>query len=302
LYFYKQSIDKYPSEFWSEIIASKVGRELNFEIVDYNVAKHKHTIGCLCESMIDQQTQELDHGISIIKNAIPGFVVTERPEISFQQIEKALQNYRDYILNFIHIMVFDAIIGNQDRHSENWAIIRSLDIENKEFNSQRLLKFFKEMYQKSGLQLKHMPFKDFFLKNMDQLSLVDYKFSPIYDSGSSLGREINDNSIDDYLSNNQKITKYIQNGKSEVRWHDKQVKHFELLAHIKSAYPAQLEIIAQKAISSFNAEKIRTIIFNIDQNLPTELNESSLSLQRKELIARFIEQRIQKLKELVREN
>ncbi len=299
LYFYKMSIEKYPSEFWSEIIASKIGKELKFDIVDYNIAIHKNTIGCLCESMIDQQTQELDHGINIIKNAFPGFVVTERPEISFHQIEKALEKYRGYIQKFIDVMVFDALIGNQDRHSENWAIIRSLDINNKEFNKQRLLKYLKGIYKKFGLKLKNVPFKKFIIRHMDELSLVDYEFSPIYDSGSSLGREITEISIPEYLSDENKMKKYIKNGKSDIRWENKRVKHFELLNFLKKSYPEQLISTAQKVINQYNSDRMKDLIFNIDKKLPANFGESSLSLPRKELIFKLIDLRIQTLKELI---
>lgn len=37
LYFFKESIERFPSEFWSEILASKIGQKLGFNMLDYNV-------------------------------------------------------------------------------------------------------------------------------------------------------------------------------------------------------------------------------------------------------------------------
>jgi hypothetical protein len=298
LYFFKKSIDKYPSEFWSEIIASKFGKLLKLDIVDYNIAELDKTCGCICESMIDQETQELDHGINIIKSAIPKFVVTERPEISFNQIEKALSRYRDYIKKFIDVMIFDALIGNQDRHSENWAIIRSLDIENKEFSKQRLLKFLMVKYKQSGLKFRNIPFKNFILKHMDELSLVDYRFSPIYDSGSSLGREITEETIPNYLSNESKILKYIRKGKSDIRWEGERISHFDLLKNIKNKYNEYFKVSSTKILNSYNKVELKSIVNNIDRNLPQEFEESKLSLSRKEWIFTLIDKRTQTLLEL----
>ncbi|MES2781096.1 MAG: hypothetical protein V4651_14480, partial [Bacteroidota bacterium] len=61
-YYFKESIQKYPSEFWSEIIASKFGRMLGFDLLDYNIAISHNLVGCICESMIDQTHEELEHG------------------------------------------------------------------------------------------------------------------------------------------------------------------------------------------------------------------------------------------------
>ena len=36
VYFFKESIERYPSEFWAEIISSKIGQHLGFNVLDYN--------------------------------------------------------------------------------------------------------------------------------------------------------------------------------------------------------------------------------------------------------------------------
>ena len=60
-YFFKGSKEtilgeiRYPTEFWSEIISSKIGKLLGFPMLDYNIAydnKHKQGIGCISKSMI----------------------------------------------------------------------------------------------------------------------------------------------------------------------------------------------------------------------------------------------------------
>lgn len=297
LYYFKKSIDKYPAEFWSEIIASKLGKMLGFNVLDYNIAILNNVVGCLSESMIDLKNEELDHGINLIKKSVPNFKFTNRPIILFQDVEKSFLQYPGFILKFIDILLFDSIIGNQDRHSENWAIIRSLDVENINYNKQRIAKKAIEMYKKLGRPLSRMPFKQFFFQMMNDASLVNITFSPIYDSGSSLGREIPEELILDYINNENKMINYIKKGKSEIRWDSSKINHFELLKKIKKNYPDKVKRSENSVIEKFDLIKINQLIDNIDSNLGTKYQESKLSLHRKKMIIKFIELRISLLKE-----
>ena len=218
LYFFKESIEKYPSEFWSEIIASKVGSLLGFKILDYNIGVHEETAGCICESMINQKSEELEHGISLIKKAVKGFKVSKRPIILFSDVEKSFLPYGNFINEFIDMLVFDSIIGNQDRHSENWAIIRSLDVENFKSNKSRFLKWAYTKYKESGVLLKKVPLKNYIMSSLQESALINLQFSRIYDSGSSLGREIPEQNLDIYLSSDEELKKYIKKGRSEIKW------------------------------------------------------------------------------------
>src|SRR5690349_17439125 len=61
-FYFKQSIDKYPFEFWSEIIASNLGTQLELNVLKYQVAIYKGEIGCVSQSMINQDREELIEG------------------------------------------------------------------------------------------------------------------------------------------------------------------------------------------------------------------------------------------------
>ncbi len=299
-YFFKESIQRYPSEFWSEIISSKVGKYLGFNLLDYNIGILHDTVGCICESMINQTTEELDHGINLIKSSIRDFHVTDRPFILFSDVEKSFQNYSGFINHFIKTLVFDAIIGNQDRHSENWAVIRSLDVSNEKYNTKKLALKLYDLYKRTGLRFNKIPFKTFFIKYMNKAELINIEFSPIYDSGSSLGREIMEESIHEYLLNEDKIIKYIQGGRSEIKWqpNNKNINHFELLLKIKSNYQEIIEEVVSEVFIKYKKSEIEDIVNQIDNNIPEKYAETKLSLQRKKLIVKFIDQRIIMLGEL----
>ena len=174
----KKSIERYPSEFWAEIISSKVGQHLGLNVLDYNVGIiddtfgiMDSTLGCICESMIDQTSQELEHGVNLLKESVPNFKLTNRPIIVFSEVELSFRNYKGFINKFIDILVFDAIIGNQDRHSENWAIIRSLDVEHLEGNLRKLYRYLYKLYKRQGLKFKDIPFKNYFLRYLKSAKL-----------------------------------------------------------------------------------------------------------------------------------
>ena len=293
-YYFKESIKKFPSKFWSEIIPSQLGQHIGINIVNYEIGIYKDIVGCICEFMITED-EEMIHGVNILKNELKDFKITGRPIVSFQDIFKAMNNYRGYIRNVIDMLIFDSLIGNQDRHSENWAMIRTLNIEELKKNHKKMIKNLMEIYKMTKL---NVPFKSFFIKNFDRLSLFDYKFSPVFDSGSSLGREIDERAIEKYLKDEKEILKYIKNGKSEIKWENKNINHFDLLKKIdESLYPNYIKKRIIEFSKRFNEAELKGIITEIDKDVPSKFDEIRLSLQRKELIYNFITVRFKFLKE-----
>lgn len=302
VYFFKESIERYPSEFWAEIISSKIGQYLGFDVLDYNIGIVGVTLGCICESMIDQTSEELEHGVNLLKESVPNFKLTDRPQIGFDDVELSFRNYKGFINKFIEILVFDAIIGNQDRHSENWAIIRSLDVEHLEDNIKKVSVRMYKLYKRTGLNLDKIPFKSFFMKYMNKAELVDIRFAPIYDSGSSLGRDIHETKIQSFLNNDSKIQKYINNGKSEIRWtaNEKKINHFEIIKRVKEKHAQKVTETINKVLKKYKKEDIESIVNQIDKNIPKNIEKTKLSLQRKELIVKFIDSRIERLKKVIK--
>lgn len=297
LYFFKESLKRYPYEFWSEIIGSQIGRSLKFDVLEYKPAILKNTLGCLCESMIDQSTQELEHGINLIKRAKPGFTISDRPLVTFSDVEKALKPYNGFINKFIETLIFDSIIGNQDRHSENWAIIRSLDVSNEEYNRKRFSIQLYDLYKRTGLRMKNIPFKSFFLNYMNKAQLIDIKYSPIFDSGSSLAREISEEKIPIYLNDKTKIERYIDNGVSEVRWstNPARINHFDLIGKVSLNYGEVVQRAISRTQNNCDNDELAKIIESADSEVPSSFAEEKLSLNRKALIGEIIMKRIERL-------
>ena len=127
-YYFKKSADKYPFEFWSEIIAFDLGQILKLDVLKYFPAIYEGEIGCVSQSMIDPNKEELIEGGKYLQAFDTTFSPEDkklRHQYSFQLIEGSMQFFTldSYLDKILEIVVFDTLIGNGDRHQENWAFI-----------------------------------------------------------------------------------------------------------------------------------------------------------------------------------
>jgi hypothetical protein len=322
-YFFKGSkIDKkgntlYPTEFWSEIVSSKIGNLLGFNILDYNIAfdqNHNQKIGCLSKSMVYNSENQLTEGVTYLT----GYDSKYKPDLdkkkyTFQFIEKALIEFElnEYIFNIIEIIIFDSIIGNSDRHQENWGVI--LYYRKAIENIEKELKYFKLGFwakiKKKFIKFYH---EVSILRNKEERKIsksnlkfhsekTPHQFAPIYDSGCCLGRERDDKWINKALLDSQILNNYINKGLSEIHWEgeDKKSKHFDLVKLLLDYYPQRTRIYIDRVIKQYNKDKIKEVIENIDKNLPISLINYKLSNSRKELMFKLITLRIEKLQDLI---
>ncbi|RCS26470.1 hypothetical protein DUT90_11980 [Polaribacter sp. WD7] len=320
-YFFKGSKEladgeiRYPSEFWSEIVSSKIGQYLKFNILDYNIGYNKdgtQKIGCLSKSMVLNSKNKLTEG----KVYLTGYKSSYNPEkdkkeYTFQFIRDTLSffNYSNYIKNLLEIIVFDALIGNSDRHQENWGIITNFEQTIEDFN-EKIRNTNDRWYKNWGLKLGRLLTiiqSEKFKRNTKKFKKTDLLiesdivknyFSPIYDSGCCLGREYNLEKVGKMITDNQMIAKYLKNGTSEIHWLGKKLNHFDLISRLKEEYPEQIKKLIYKIEVNFNEKNINEIIQNIDQNLPIQLKKHKLHPLRKELMIKLINLRFNKLLEL----
>lgn len=299
LFYFKLSKANFPSELWSEIIVSKLGQVIGLNLLDYNIGYHNGIIGCLSKSMISKEkNQILYHGVDVLNDNLESFEITDKPIYSFQDLQNLCsqnKNFDKFIENFVELVIFDALIGNTDRHTENWALI---------FNDDFKLETSKEI--KMGVDwlktlFSILKFKPITYLKSSKIGLTlhhKFEFSQIYDSGSCLGREIAERKIDDYLKDDSKIMQYIQKGYSEIRWHNTQISFFDMVKNVIQEIPDVSKKILSKIIDKATNENVENIVYKIDSNLLDKQANTLLSLQRKELIIRILKHRISKLKDL----
>jgi hypothetical protein len=318
-YFFKGSKEtplreiRYPTEFWSEIVSSKIGQFLDFPMLDYNIAydiKDNQKIGCLSKSMVLNSENKLTEGIGYLT----GFDSLYNPQkdknkYTFQFIKNALNDFDlgEYVDNIIEIIIFDSIIGNSDRHQENWGIImfykKAIAIYNENLAAdnlgflKRLENNFLKIINQSSI-LRHKNDKKISKTTLKLHSqITPHLFAPIYDSGCCLGREHTDEKVLKMLNDFQMIEAYIRKGESEIHWEGylKKRKHFELVELLLEQYPIETKKFIARVKEKYNPESIKEVIENIDKNLPKNLINFKLSETRKQLMFKLVTLRIEKL-------
>jgi len=316
LYYFKQSYNKgqrnYKHEFWSEIIASEIGLLLGFDILPYHIAIRGNVVGCISKSMINQASEELIEGGKYLQ----AFDITFNPEniklryqYSFDLIRNSLNNLKKekHLKEIIEVIVFDALIGNSDRHQENWAIINvhtdiseSLSLIEKGLNNGKLedipnwlLKVFKAIYTVKGKLRPEFQKAKLLLPKQT-------RFAPIYDSGCSFGRELDDQRVNQLLNDELEINRYLEKGLAEIHWKGLKINHFELINNLlKEKDLNQMVLVSlKKVIDNFDISKIEEIVINIDGELLKAENSNILPNERKNLVVKLLTLRYNKLNEI----
>lgn len=303
---------RYPLEFWSEIISSKIGQMLGFNMLDYNIgydSNHIQKIGCLSKSMIDEKKERLTEGITYLKGYSPDYKpALDKKKYTFQFINNTLKHHKveQHIVSIIDTIIFDCIIGNSDRHQENWGFIREyieIPISNKDLKKlesteePNFIEKVKSLFtNKRKEEIENRRKKIGILRiNINNSS----RFSPIYDSGCCLAREKTNEEISVMNKDNQLIEKYINRGKSEIHWDEKKITHFQLIEQLLNSHREtinkRLKIIQDK----FKVEPLEKLVQNIDNNLPDFCYEYKITRERKEVIIKIVNLRIDKLLSLI---
>ncbi|MDE0561945.1 hypothetical protein OU792_18250, partial [Algoriphagus sp. NF] len=130
-YYFKQSyrVGKmdYKYEFWSEIIAFEVGDLLKFNILPYHIAKREGVIGCISKSMITDKEELVEGGkyLQAFDQQFKPEDTASRNRYDFQLIINSFRSFQleAHLSKIVEMLIFDALIGNSDRHQENWAFI-----------------------------------------------------------------------------------------------------------------------------------------------------------------------------------
>jgi len=305
-YFFKESYKNYPWEFWSEVIASKVGKAIGARVVDYNVAfisnaNEGYKAGCICEFVQDNANEELIHGLELLLIVKPEFDKEKGKDHSFQLIEQALMKFsvlKPYIENIIEAIVFDSLIGNRDRHQENWAVI--IDIR----TFRRFYRFPRLIAKPLIVLTNTLRLFINYVTKGKALDVLGFRFSPLYDNGSSLGREILEESLDDLINSpdhETKLRRYALGKKyqSHIRWNSEHIGHFDLIMRIREKHPILTKRYLLKFVNNFDPQIIEEIVNNIDKGFKPPDKKYCLSNKRKQLIIELLKLRHAELKRVL---
>lgn len=301
----------YTFEFWNEIIAYELGTMLGFNMLRYDIAIEGEIMGCICQSMIDSEQEEFIEGVKYLQAYSPSYEPAKKEHqtwYTFDLIERALQSAKIgyFIEDIIKIIIFDSVIGNSDRHQENWAVITHqnpiLETFEKAKNLEDLKTWQKRIVEwvRRNLKKTHERYE----KSKEPLPKFFYQeeriFAPIYDSGSSLGRELLDEKVNLYLNSPAELSRYIDRGTSEIHWSNKKINHYELISNLlESNYKEKVKEIIESSLQNFDGVKFAEIIQGIDSEVLHNLSRYKIPYNRKQLIIKMITLRLEKLSTLI---
>ncbi|NNM58919.1 MAG: hypothetical protein HKM04_03810 [Legionellales bacterium] len=274
-----------PEQFWTEIFAYRLGLQMSVPVTPTFVAydSQRKQSGALVEwvlpppktflSIIEQnnelsmplssQDETLIAGGRFFEALISDFDQRKGTQHNFQTIVKLFESWSndsDFILNdgwksyWAKIFTFDALIGNIDRHQDNWKIIITTNYHNNDMTSkQRLI----------------------------------VRMSPIFDNGASMGYEVSSDNFNAFDFEN-----YIRKGCHHILWsfdkstppkkNRKGVQHAEMLKKISNEYPEIGEIILnclkQVSYDNFNIILNDLVKFELPDRLTRERANFMLEL------------------------
>ena len=167
---------------------------------------------------------------------------------SFQMIVESMKPILG-INTISKILLFDALIGNSDRHHSNWGIT-----ETKGFLSVE-----KGVFPVNAMTL-----------------------SPLYDNGSSLCSYINESDIETILKDKIRYESIINTkSKSAIGWNNiRPIRHFELIKNLRNEYYDETVKFVINIKKNITEQSIDTILSNFHDNI--------ISSQMKKLLKIFI--------------
>jgi hypothetical protein len=129
LFLFKESHYRHPVEFWSEVITHHIGQLVGVTTPETFCAKMEDKYGALIRFFLkvkkNEVIEELDHGTDLILAQHPDFDPVKGETHNIRFVEEVFQakGRMDLFSEFLKILVFDTLIGNTDRHQDNWGFI-----------------------------------------------------------------------------------------------------------------------------------------------------------------------------------
>lgn len=221
----------YPNESITEHLLNSIGKELGLYMSNSEIAWISGQLRFLSEYFLNSSEQELVHGVDIFAGYILDRDFVEQIEkeqqartfFTFQFALDAIkfafpENFDELATNFVKLLIFDAIVGNNDRHFYNWGVVRSIKGKHKPyfapiFDTARGL-FWNESEQKIVIRLKQ------------------------------------NNQLSNYLN------KYIKNSLPKIGWENaNNLNHIHLIEKIKQ-YNPNYALLVNDLISIEKEEKV----------------------------------------------
>ena len=205
-------------EHWAEKIASEIAELMELPTHCVKIAEYKDDPGCAVRSFLGKG-ETLIHGNELLSGVIEGYDKEKwrgQSDHNFPSIVNALERFFQIketkagaLHRFIGYMALDALVGNTDRHHENWGIVQKFSVTDS--RGQKKLRI-----------------------------TLSRRLAPTFDHGSCLGRELLEERARRLLSDQAALHRYIERARGGI-FKDSSEKHgmspISLLRLIAEEYP-----------------------------------------------------------------
>lgn len=234
-YLFKHSTEWSPEQYWIEVMSYRLGSAIGVPVPPAFVAfdADNNSSGALIEWFYGKPNagvQRFVPGGDFMQRLIDDYDRKRGKKHNFESLLilcKALErtgNLKDdWLAYWAKALTFDALIGNADRHHDNWGVIHTMS------DSDRHIK-------------------------------ESVEFSPVFDNGSSMGFEIRSEKLTSF-SENEQMSKYVSKGFHHFKWAKKDSKkalHGEMLLNLVNKFPDSLQYIRETL--DFDADVFSDIV------------------------------------------
>lgn len=209
---------RYPDQYWSEIIAFRIGRMMGLTLPPVFVAidSSRNEPGTINEWFMGYPgsgDERYSAGGDFMQRHIPGYDRGKGRKHNLETIIKlsralALRHElsQDWRLYWGLCLCFDALIGNTDRHQENWGLIWTEDT-------------------------------------------LGAHFSPYFDNGTSLGHELEPTKMRRMMRDNHELEGYLRRGRHQMRRRIDEQRRMPLIDGVRQyceLFPAVRPILMER--------------------------------------------------------
>ena len=238
---------RYPEQFWAEIIAYKIGILIGIEVPPAFVAvnKRENKTGAVIEWFLNYPGRDIEvksSGSWYMQQIIKGYDLAKGTQHNFYAVKKLFEALRmgrykwniNWIEYWVKTLAFDSLIGNTDRHQDNWGII--------------------------------WKYKD---KKLSPL-----RMTPVFDNGTSMGHEILENNFVDFENEekiSKYVAKGYHHMKWKIDG-SKRFSQVEFLRELLSEYPEMKNVVI--GLMGFDVNKLEHDIMELTEfKVPCPLSD-----------------------------
>ena len=174
-YLFKLSRRRFPWQFWCEIIAYRFGCIIGVDVPPAHIGyskKYEHgvdTYAALIEWFYDDKEKRYISGGQIMVQLIENFDRDTGKEHNLETIRQFFSDHDEILKYWAEVLTFDTLIGNIDRHQDNWGFI---------------------------------------IERSEKQSIGSITTSPAFDNGTALCYEILEHKIDNF-DDTDKLERYL---------------------------------------------------------------------------------------------